>query len=59
VNAAEAEDRRMERFQVTAPALNPMAAPEEEINPHFPMTLDLRLPAPRQKTQIETPGLVS
>jgi len=59
VNAAEAEDRRMERFQVATPALSPMAAPEEETNPHFPMTLDLRLPPPRHKTQIETPGLVS
>jgi hypothetical protein len=36
-----------------------MAAPKEEINPHFPMTLDLRLPPPRHKTQFETPGLVS
>jgi uncharacterized protein (DUF2126 family) len=59
VNAAEADDRRMERFQMAAPALSPMAAPEEEINPHFPMTLDLRLPPPRHKTQFETPGLVS
>jgi hypothetical protein len=49
----------MARFQVTAPSLNPMAAPEEEINPHFPMTLDLRLPPPRHKTQIETTGFVS
>ena len=59
VNAAEADDRRMERFQMAAPALSPMAAPKEEINPHFPMTLDLRLPPPRHKTQFETPGLVS
>ena len=61
-NAAEAADRRMERFRVTTPALSPAAAPEEEgneINPHFPMTLDLRLPPPRRKTQIETPGLAS
>jgi len=62
VNAAEAEDRRMERFQIGTYAPSPMAAPEEEgneINPLFPMTLDLRLPQRRQKTQIETPGLVS
>ena len=61
-NAAEADDRRMERFQVATPALIQMAAPEEEgkeINPLFPMTLDLRLPPRGQKTQIETPGLVS
>jgi len=56
-NASEADDRRLERFQVAPPALIPMAAPEEEINPHFPMTLDLRLPKPRQKFQIETPEL--
>jgi hypothetical protein len=49
----------MERFQAPAPALNPMTAPEEEINPLFPMTLDLRLPPRNQKTQIETPGQVS
>jgi uncharacterized protein (DUF2126 family) len=62
VNAAEAEDRRMERFQAGVSALSPMAVPEEEgneINPLFPMTLDLRLPQRRPKTQIETPGLVS
>ena len=58
-NAAEADDRRMERFQVATPALNPMAAPAEEINPLFPMTLDLRLPPRSRKTQIETPGLLS
>jgi uncharacterized protein (DUF2126 family) len=59
VNAAEAEGRRMERFQVATAALSPMAAPEEEINPLFPMTLDLRLPPRGQKTQIDTPGIVS
>jgi len=36
-----------------------MEEPEEEINPLFPMTLDLRLPPRGQKTQIETPGLLS
>ena len=44
-NAAEAEDRRLERFQVATPALDQMAGLEEDINPLFPMTLDLRLPA--------------
>ena len=58
-NAAEAEDRRMERFQVASPALSSMATPEEEINPLFPMTLDLRLPPRGQRNQIETPGPVS
>ena len=40
----------------------PMAAPEEETNPIFPMTLDLRLPPPAsplgQATHSEKPGLV-
>jgi len=59
IDAAEAEDRRMERFQVATAAPNPMRVPEEEINPHFPMTLDLRLPLRRPIAQIETQGLVS
>jgi uncharacterized protein (DUF2126 family)/transglutaminase-like putative cysteine protease len=59
VNAAEAEVRRMERFKVVPPALSPMVAPEEEINPLFPMTLDLRQPPRGHKTPIETPGFVS
>jgi uncharacterized protein (DUF2126 family) len=59
VNAAEAEDRRLERFQTATPTLNPIEAPEEEINPLFPMTLDLRLPPRKQTTQTKTPGLVS
>jgi uncharacterized protein (DUF2126 family) len=58
-NAAEAEGRRTERFQLATPALKPMEVLEEEINPLFPMTLDLRLPPRVQKTQIETPGPVS
>ena len=57
-NAAEAADRRRERFQESDPPPGPMAAPEEETNPIFPMTLDLRLPPPGQKTHIEKPGLV-
>jgi uncharacterized protein (DUF2126 family) len=58
VNATEAEDRRLRRFQKSDHPLSVMAAPEEETNPIFPMTLDLRLPAPGQKTHIEKPGLV-
>jgi uncharacterized protein (DUF2126 family)/transglutaminase-like putative cysteine protease len=45
-NAAEAEERRKERFIVTAAPPGPIAIPEEEINPTFPMTLDMRMPAP-------------
>jgi uncharacterized protein (DUF2126 family) len=56
VNGAEAEIRRHERFQVTGPALNPVAPPEDEANPIFPLTLDLRRSPPKRKTQIEMQG---
>ena len=56
INGAEAEVRRHERFKVTGPALEPMAPPEDEANPIFPLTLDLRLLPPNRKTQIEMQG---
>ena len=59
VNAAEAADRRRQRFQKSDPAPGLIAAPEEETNPIFPMTLDLRLPPPGQKTIIKKSGVVS
>jgi uncharacterized protein (DUF2126 family)/transglutaminase-like putative cysteine protease len=49
-NSAEAEERRRERFQQAAPPLSLIKMPEEESNPIFPMTLDLRLPVVEQKT---------
>jgi uncharacterized protein (DUF2126 family) len=55
-NSAEAEIRRHERFQVTGSTLEPMAPPEDEANPIFPLTLDLRLSPPNRKTQIEMQG---
>ncbi|MEO6817447.1 MAG: transglutaminase family protein [Edaphobacter sp.] len=58
-NAAEAEERRRERFQQAAPPLSSIAMPEEESNPVFPMTLDLRLSALEQKTYIKQSGPVS
>lgn len=58
VSAAEAEERRVERFEVSAPPLDRIAIPEEETNSTFPMTLDLRMRAPAQKAHIEKPGLV-
>jgi uncharacterized protein (DUF2126 family)/transglutaminase-like putative cysteine protease len=58
VNASEAESRRLERFQKSHQTLGLMPASEEETNPIFPTTLDLRLPAPGQKTRIAKPGLV-
>jgi len=56
LNAKEAEDRRMERFQ-ECDQVGTMAVPEEGTNRIFPMTLDLRLPAQGQKTDIAKPGL--
>jgi hypothetical protein len=47
---------------VAASALSPMACPAEdgnEINPLFPMTLDLRLPPRGQRAQIDVPELAS
>ena len=58
VDAPEAEARRTERFQVSASATGPMAAPAQEHNPLFPMTLDLRLPPPGQQTPLESKGAV-
>jgi len=45
-DAEEARARRLQRFQVSEPPSEPMASPEEEKNPVFPMTLDLRFPSP-------------
>jgi hypothetical protein len=39
----------MERFVVSRPDNAPMAAPGEEKNPIYPMTLDLRFPPPGGK----------
>jgi len=58
VNATEAANRRRQRFQKSDPTPALMTAPEEETNPIFPMTLDLRFPPPGQKTHIEKAGLV-
>lgn len=55
INASEARDRRLQRFQVSAPPLGKMAAPEEEKSPTFPMTLDLRWPAPRSNLRKPVP----
>ena len=45
-NAAEARERRLQRFQVSTPTDDPVVIPAEENNPIFPMTLDLRWPVP-------------
>ena len=63
LNATEALERRRQRFQQSEPAPNAVTVPEEEINPVFPMTLDMRLPPRRgmsgRTTRIENekPGL--
>ncbi len=57
-NAREAEERRLERFQGSGHTLGPMAAPAQESDLIFPLTLDLRRPAPGQKPQTEKRGLV-
>jgi uncharacterized protein (DUF2126 family) len=59
VNAAQAEDRRRARFQVCDNPLELIMPQEEEINPNFPMTLDLRLLAPIGDPRSEKRGLVS
>jgi uncharacterized protein (DUF2126 family) len=45
-NAVEAKERRAARFEVGGAEPGGMAGPAEETNPIFPMTLDLRIPAP-------------
>jgi len=44
VDADEALARRLERFEVIDPVV-PVRMPEEEVNPIFPGTLDLRIPS--------------
>jgi uncharacterized protein (DUF2126 family)/transglutaminase-like putative cysteine protease len=58
-NAVEAEERRRERFRPVAPPLGPIEIPEEESNPVFPLTLDLRLPALGKRVYIKPSGPVS
>jgi len=57
-NPAEAETRRTERFQVGSAESTPMAVPEDETNPMFPLTLDLRRQPPQSGTRGEMAELV-
>ncbi len=54
-NAAEARERRVARFQFSEDAPSSMAAPKDETNPVFPMTLDMRRPAPGAETSTNQP----
>jgi uncharacterized protein (DUF2126 family) len=58
VNAAEAADRRRQRFKEFDPTPGPIGAPQERPNPIFPMTLDLRMSPPEQKIATKKPALV-
>jgi uncharacterized protein (DUF2126 family) len=57
VNAAEAESRRLERFQNFGHIPGVVTVPDAELNPSFPMTLDLRWPAPDRQSSIGVPAL--
>jgi uncharacterized protein (DUF2126 family) len=57
-NSAEAEARRLERFQASGHTPGPMAVPEQQSDPIFPLTLDLRRPVSGQETPTEKRGLV-
>ena len=60
VDAAEAESRRRERFQnFVSPKVEIVSIPEDEENPSFPSTLDLRWPAPGQIVRLGAPTPVS
>ena len=58
-NAAEAEERRNERFLITAPSLAPVVVQEDGSNAIFPMTLDLRRVLPPTPSSGATPEAVS
>jgi len=54
-DASDAAGRRDERFLISTPSPDWVEAPQEESNPVFPFTLDLRLPPP-PKSAFRTPG---
>ena len=56
-NAAEAKERRTARFQVSPAAPMPMRPPEDEVNPIFPLTLDLRVPSPSAEPTLNKAGI--
>jgi len=52
-DAAAALARRLERFAVIE-SIVPVTVPQEEINPSFPGTLDMRIPPPSPNLRLET-----
>jgi uncharacterized protein (DUF2126 family) len=56
-DASEAEARRLERFSIIDPIVA-VTTPEEEINPIFPGTLDMRIPSRTPSAHIETREIV-
>ncbi len=56
LDAAEAERRRLERFQNSVDLTEFTLPAEEEPNPSFPMTLDLRWPTPDNVSRIGVPA---
>jgi uncharacterized protein (DUF2126 family) len=54
VNSYEAEGRRLARFQESGHTAGQMAPPEEELNPNFPMTLDLRWPTKQESKRLRS-----
>jgi uncharacterized protein (DUF2126 family) len=59
VNAAEAAERRQQRFQESEPTPGLIPLPAESANPIFPMTLDLRFLPPGHTAHAESPGLAT
>jgi uncharacterized protein (DUF2126 family) len=51
LNAAEAEDRRQARFQVSGNPPAHVTVCEDAPHPNFPLTLDLRIPAEQPKAE--------
>jgi uncharacterized protein (DUF2126 family)/transglutaminase-like putative cysteine protease len=51
-DAAEAKERRLRRFVIATPPDHIVPTPPSENNPVFPMTLDLRWPAPLNHPRI-------
>jgi uncharacterized protein (DUF2126 family)/transglutaminase-like putative cysteine protease len=58
VDATEALARRLERFEVVDP-IAPVPIADEESNPIFPGTLDLRIPPPGPSVRTETQEFLS